>query len=329
EVEIIAFRAKGPYLEKINSNVTIIDLNTERSRYVFFKLLKILQDKKFNHIISAMRDSNILLGLIGYFQNHNMIFREANTMNVTNSLPFFKKNLFKFLMRISYKNANKIIANSQDTMNDLLANNIVKSDVNIQVIGNPVLPLDIENLLNKKIEHRWFIDQDIKVILSVGRLVEQKNYSLLIKAFSKSFEKNKSLRLVILGEGKLKNVLLQLASKLHLNDYVEIISFQANPYPYFSKSDLFVLSSNWEGFGNVIVESMASKTPVVCTDCIGGPKMILKNGKYGDLIAVNNVDELSIAILVNIENPNFQRIDLAKEESLNYSVQSIAQEYIK
>jgi len=329
KVEIIAFRAEGPYLSKVNSNINIIDLNSKKARYVFFKLYKLLKNKKYKYIISAMRDSNIPLGLVGYLQKHNLIFREANTMDVTNNLPFIKKNLYKFLMNLSYKKASKIIANSEDTLNDLILNKIIDKNINAQVIGNPVLPIDVNDLLKEKITHKWFLDKNLKVIVSVGRLVEQKNYPLLLKAFNKALSMNNNLRLVILGEGKLQKELSSLSNKLNIDDKFDILPFQSNPYPYFKNANLFVLSSNWEGFGNVIVESMASSTPIVSTNCIGGPKMILENGKYGSLVPVEDVEVLCSTIINNIKKPNLKQIELAYNKSFYYNVKNIAKEYLK
>jgi glycosyltransferase involved in cell wall biosynthesis len=109
---------------------------------------------------------------------------------------------------------------------------------------------------------------------------------------------------------------------------MEIIKFQQNPYPYYKNANVFVLSSNWEGFGNVLVEAMACGTPVITTDCPGGPKTILKGGKFGDLVPVGDADILAEAIvkrLYSAKNVNLLRE--AQNRALEFSIQNSAKLY--
>ena len=104
-------------------------------------------------------------------------------------------------------------------------------------------------------------------------------------------------RLVILGSGKDRQQLNNLVRELGLKDDVGFFGFVDNPYGYIARSHVFVLSSAWEGFGNVIVESLALGTPVVSTNCPNGPAEILDNGKYGDLVSVGDSEAMAQAIL--------------------------------
>src|SRR5699024_2024023 len=102
--------------------------------------------------------------------------------------------------------------------------------------------------------------------ISAGRLVEQKDYKTLLKAFQLISQRINS-RLVILGKGPLENELKLLAKELDIQKKVSFLGFQSNPYKYMKKANVFILSSKWEGFGHVIVEAMAVGTPVISTDC--------------------------------------------------------------
>lgn len=326
EVEIIAFKGTGPYLSQVSNNVKVTVLNS-RARYVFFKLLKALKSSQPDIVLSVIRDANIFVGLTSFFINAKIIYREANTMNVVFAMPVIKQAIYKRLMRLAYSKADKVIANSDDTKKDLIANKVV-ADTQCQVIGNPVLPPNVENLMLEKVTHEWFEDKVIKTIINVGRLHKQKNQALLLKAFAKALKQDNRLRLIILGEGEEYESLMSLAQNLGIKEYMQIIKFQANPYPYYKNADVFALSSSWEGFGNVIVEAMACKTPVVCADCAGGPKMILNSGEFGDLVSVDDVEKLAEAIVGNIANLDNDRIIKAKKRAFEFSVPSVAKKYL-
>ena len=139
----------------------------------------------------------------------------------------------------------------------------------------------------KELKHR--------IILSVGRLHEQKNYTLLIQSFARlSFIEN--LRLVILGEGPLRHALQYQVNKFNLSNIVSMPGWVANPYAFMSRADVFVMSSNWEGFPMVIIEALTCECRVVSTDCDTGPKEALDNGRFGTLVPLNDPVALSAAI---------------------------------
>jgi glycosyltransferase involved in cell wall biosynthesis len=165
----------------------------------------------------------------------------------------------------------------------------------VKVIYNPIdlenIRENIENGLLKK-EHSHFLNGDKKTIITAGRLVRQKDQKTLIKAFEKVYQKVNA-DLVILGEGELEDELKKLVIDLSISERVHFIGFQHNPYIYFKKADLFVLTSIHEGFGHVIVEALSTGTPVISTNCQSGPKEVLDDGKYGTLTEVGNVEELA------------------------------------
>jgi glycosyltransferase involved in cell wall biosynthesis len=327
-VSIIAFNSVGPYFEQVSDKVKVIDLKS-RARYVFFKLYNALRVQRPEVVISVMRDSNIFVGFSAYFLKTKIIFREANTMDSIVSMPSIKRWVYVFLMRQSYKRADKIIANSNDTRHDLLKNKAVHSE-KIYVIENPAFTADFERLVKEKINHKWLGVSKYKSILNVGRLHRQKNQALLVRAFSLVYAKFVNARLVILGEGREKENLISIIKDMGLDEVVEIIPFKQNPYPYYKAASVFVLTSDWEGFGNVIVEAMASGTPVISTDCPGGPKMILNNGEFGRLVVLNNQEKLAEEIVKELEGPTIDlEIKKAKQRAREFSIENIAQRYLK
>lgn len=148
------------------------------------------------------------------------------------------------------------------------------------------------------------------LLVACGRLDHQKDYPTLLAALAK-VKADRPVHLWILGRGRLEAELRRLVNELGIRDRVEFLGFRTNPYQFMAIADLFVLSSAWEGFGNVIVEAMASGVPVISTDCPFGPSEILNEGRYGPLVPVGDSAFLAKAIselLPDVE----KRRDLAK-----------------
>ncbi len=327
DVVLIAVSQEGPYRELVSNKVDVVDVKSRtfiRSLYlVFLELNK----HKGCRVLSVIRDTNIIVGLSRFLVNvDSMVFREANTYNHIASTVWYKKLAWMILLRISYSKANFVIANSLDTKKDLLDFKIVK-DSKIKVINNPVLPVNVDELLEEELNHRWFSDPKYKVVLNVGRLHKQKNQSLLLVAFSKVVKKKPFARLVILGEGPEEEGLYSLAEELDISDKFEIISFKKNPFPYYKGAEVFVLSSAYEGFGNVVVEALSSGNPVISTDCAGGPKSILDNGGYGAIVRDRDEKALSDAIFKILSGELSFRPSELKERSEKYSIKKISSEY--
>src|SRR5690625_55191 len=157
----------------------------------------------------------------------------------------------------------------------------------IHVIDNPVVTPDLEELAAQPLDHPWFGDNDVPVILASGRLTKQKDFPTLLRAFAR-VRQNRPARLIVLGEGKLRTELEALAVKLGIASDVDLAGFASNPYPYVKQSDLFVLSSRWEGLGMALIEALALGIPAVSADCPSGPREILADGRYGALVPVGD-----------------------------------------
>lgn len=150
--------------------------------------------------------------------------------------------------------------------------------------------------------HPWLARKDLPVILSVGRLVRTKDYPTLIKAFERVLQRAEC-RLMILGEGRQRPKLESLIRRHGLADAVALPGFVPDPFPYMARVDLFALSSRFEGFGNVLAEALAVGTPCVSTDCESGPREILGDGRYGELVPVGSISGLANAMTRALERP--------------------------
>ena len=150
--------------------------------------------------------------------------------------------------------------------------------------------------------------------------------SLSSNAFSK-ISKELSAKLIILGEGKERYNLEKLISRLELNDSVCLAGFNRNPYPWYLTSDLFVLSSNWEGLPTVLVEALECGLPIVSTDCPSGPDEILENGRYGQLVPMNNIQALSKAMKLGLIQSHDSTVLTTRAN--DFSISNISNEYLK
>jgi len=148
----------------------------------------------------------------------------------------------------------------------------------------------------------------------------------LIRAFAR-VRAHKDCRLVILGEGRLRPELEELAQNLGIADRVAFPGFVNNPYAYMARASLFVLSSAWEGSPNVLTEAVALGRPVVATDCPSGPRELLQDGRYGPLVPVGDADKLAEAMLETLQHP--LPPETIREAAAEYTVENSARRYLE
>jgi glycosyltransferase involved in cell wall biosynthesis len=134
-----------------------------------------------------------------------------------------------------------------------------------------------------------------QVIIACGRMVPQKGYPDLLRAFAR-VRARRPVTLWIIGEGPLRPELEALTRQLGIESSVWFAGFRSNPYALMRRADVFVLASLWEGFGNVIVEAMAVGTPVVATDCPHGPAEIIRGESEGVLVPPGDPAALAVAL---------------------------------
>ncbi len=196
----------------------------------------------------------------------------------------------------------------------------------IRAIYNPIYEDRLEHRQAEPISHPWFGDPEIPLLLAAGKLKPQKDFPTLLRAFARVVGKRPA-RLVILGDGKERENLSALAHELGLSECVEFHGVVRNPFPYYAAASLFVLSSAWEGFGNVLVEALACGCPVVSTDCPSGPAEILEGGRFGRLVPVGDADALAEALLATLDAPRTSR-EVAIARAREFSVERAVAGYL-
>ncbi|SDL41273.1 glycosyltransferase [Chryseobacterium taihuense] len=285
--KILLLRKQGGYLDLLKKDVEIIDIKTERIRHSLKPILKEIYKRKPDIVFSGFGEVNAYLSLfIKLFPNTKFIARETNVVSehvTRKEIRFF----YKF-----YNNYHQIIAQSDDMMNDLTGNFDVKRS-KIVKINNPV-DFDFINsklaISNKPESFRY----NYKNVVAIGNLSSRKGFDNLLKVFSRL--KNENILLHILGDGRDKEMLHQMKDFLGLK-HVIFHGRQENPYQYLKFADLFILSSRYEGFPNVLLEAGACGTYALANNCPGGINEIIQNGINGEVSDIDNHEEFSQMIL--------------------------------
>ena len=248
-------------------------------------------------MLSALSSANILAivaRMISGISFRLVISERTATSVALKDNRRYQAKILPFLMRLTYPLADAIVAVAQGVADDLIRNyNVCPSKIN--VVYNPVVTKKLLELSANRFEHQSFDDDEVSVILSVGRLASQKNFDLLIRAYS-DLPHSVNACLVILGEGELKQELVLLSEKLGISSRVYFPGFVKNPFMWMRRASLFVLSSDYEGLPGALIQAMACGTPVVSTDCPSGPSEILESGKWGRLVPMNDSKALAKAI---------------------------------
>jgi len=163
-------------------------------------------------------------------------------------------------------------------------------------------------------------------VLSVGTLKRAKDYPTLLRAFA-ALPRSLHAKLTILGEGGLRSQLEAQVAELGLEGRVAMPGFVLDPYPWFRTADLLVLSSESEGFGNVLVEALECGVPVVSTNCPGGPREILEGGRHGRLVPVGDSQALADAMAATLTAPVDRERLIARAR--DFSAERIAEQYLE
>lgn len=322
-IDLVLAQAEGPYLAQVPPELNIVNLQAPRVLSSLPNLIHYLRQERPIVLLSAMDHANIVALWARYLSgvSKRLVVTTHNTLSLSiNNSSNRTSQLMPFLIRHFYPWADEIVAVSKGVADDLTLTTGLPRE-KIQVIYNPVVTPDMLKEAQTPLNHPWFASGEPPVILAVGRLTKQKDFSTLIRAFSLVQQQYKA-RLMILGEGEERPLLNRLIQELGLENGVIMPGFVSNPYAYMSRAAVFVLSSAWEGLGIVLIEALAVGTPVVSTNCQSGPSEILDNGKYGRLIPVGDIQAMAKAILNTLQNlppPDFLQ-NRANEFSLENSL---------
>ena len=277
--KLVLFKKEGYYLNHLKSDVEIIELNISRIRYSIFKIIPLIKKLKPEIVFTGWGEISAFLSpLIPFFSKTKFITRETNVVSkhVTRKEILF---FYRF-----YTNFHQIIAQSDDMKKDLIENFKINPSKIIK-INNPV-DFEMINELKDEIFEQDYNKSYIKIV-SIGNLSQRKGFDLLLNVFQ--YLKNEPIKLTIFGDGRDKAELLQQKSDLQLEN-VSFFGKVNNPFPFVKQADLFILSSRYEGFPNVLLEAGACGTYSLANNCPGGINEIIQEGINGEIYDINDAE---------------------------------------
>ncbi len=332
-VQIAAISTDGHYSRDIDADVAVYEVGgSQRARSVLLPLARHLRSLRPAHVISTMNYvnvivivSNLLAG--GPAKVHVTVQNHLSSELQCSSYSLRDRKVVLPAMRLLYRLATSVVALTDEMANDLS-----------QVIGLPrekivVLPnlvdlarIDREVAKNDKPVHPWLTDKARPTVVSLGRLVPQKDYATLLAAMA-LLPRSERPRLLIFGEGPERSMLEMQISDLDLSEEVILAGITTDPFSVLSHATLLVLSSQWEGFAMVLLEALAVGCPVVATDCPTGPAEILENGRFGSLVPVGHPDAMANAIRKALLRP--PRAACARRRAEDFAATAGAARYIE
>ncbi|MDX3895629.1 glycosyltransferase [Pusillimonas sp.] len=326
DVDLVLAREAGVYLADVSRQVRIVGLGGGRTLEALWPLARYLRVERPATLVSAMNYVNV----IAYWARRlsgaptRLVFTEHANLSqlLAASKPIMARSLPR-LMRPAYAKADAIVAVSDGVAQDL-AQTLRIDPALVHTRHNPIETEALAAKAREPLDHPWFAPGEPPVVIAAGRLSPEKDFPTLIRAFS-LLRQRRPARLVILGEGSQRAELQAQIDGLPHRADVLLAGFQANPYAWMSRAALFVLSSRWEGFGNVLVEAMACGTPVVSTACPSGPDEILAQGRWGRLVSVGDADALAEAMDRTLRDEH--RPDV-RRRARDFSVERVIDAYL-
>lgn len=329
EIDLLTIRAKGPHLRDIPENVRHVALNASHTLPAVPEIKRYLKTYQPAAMLVAKdragRAALIARKLAG--TDTRIVIRLGT--NLSTALQH-KSAIARWWrtapMRVIYPWVDNVVAVSEGVRQDTLDITGIEPG-KVVVVRNPVIT---EFMLAQQAEvistHEWLENKTLPVVMGAGRLSHQKDFATLLTAFSQVV-KQTPCRLMILGDGGLRESLESQARSLKITDSVEFPGFQSSIYGWLKQADLFVLSSRWEGSPNVLTEALALGVPSVSTRCPSGPNEVLAEGKYGELVPVGDADQLATAMLKTLKAPHSPEV--LKEAVAEYRADISAKRYLE
>ena len=306
--------------------VNVIILECPNVRSMFFPLMKYLREEKPDVVFSAEDHLNttvLLAAIVSGSKAKISGSSRVTPFDTYSNTPFSKRWILKQLTRAVAWRADALTCVSKDMVKQY------RQVFNLpphECIYNIVDDKQSRLKMRESVEHEWFLDNTVPVLIAAGRLVSWKGFDYLIHAI-KELSQKRPVRLLIMGDGPLYAELDRLISDLGLTDLVELLGYVENPLKYFVHANVFILSSHVEGLPNVLVEAMMCGCTPVSTNCPTGPSEVLQDGKYGYLVPMRDPSAMATAIVQALDNPIPE--DILKKAVEPFSELKVFEEHCK
>ena len=324
-IYILVFNlSKQIYLKK--KKIRIINLKANKIRSGVFKFIKFINKIKPDVIMSTVSHLNLMISLIKFFlpKKTKLVARESNFLSKNLELQS-NSVIMRFFYKLFYNNFDLSLVFSNSHKKDIIENTNLKKK-KIKILHNPVDFNLISKLSQKKINNKYkkFFLNNSKKFIFVGSLSFQKGIDIFIEILNKC--KNKNFIYNIIGNGSELQSLKKLVREKKLQNNINFIPYQSNPFPYIALSDAYVMSSRFEGMSNIVLETLVLKKPIVFFDGIGASTQLLKKMKNAYLLKkdIKNFSEKFI---------DSKRLRNSKSSNISYlkkfSIQNVVKSYEK
>ncbi len=314
------------YHKSLNKQVELLDLNLHHTRQSIFKIFQILISKKIQNILVFNHEIALVMVFFRFFifKKVRIISRNINTLSekIKHEKSIWHGSLKNYLLKLLYSRVDHVIVQSEGMMKDLTEHYGFR-DSQLTIINNPLDPLFEEELYKPSGQ----AGDNKNEILFVGRFKKQKGISFLFDAFKIVLLQMPYMKLRLVGTGELYNNYLNYAKETGIFRNVIFEGYREDILPYYKQADVTVLSSLYEGFPNVLLESIACGTPVVSFDCPSGPKEIIEEGINGFLVSYRDAGHLADSIIRALKQK--WDPDSIKKTAYKYSTAAVLDKYIK
>jgi glycosyltransferase involved in cell wall biosynthesis len=294
------FRREGAYLGDVDRSIRVENGGGASRSSRLSALRRFIRAERPDIVVSFLSYFSVLTAVRCAAVGSRVVFNQQTPMSAFLEDKDYqwrrplRRRVFSLVARLAYRAADAVVATSAGVADDL-ARAFGVARARIAVVNNPVDLSAIESAAREAIDPALDAVWTCPVIVAAGRLAEAKNYPLLIDALA-GVRRTIPARLVILGTGELEQPLRALVQARKLDDAVMFAGFQRNPWKYMARADAFVLTSHYEGFGNVLVEAMACGAPVIATSS-PGTREIVTDGVDGLLVERHDAAEVAAAIV--------------------------------
>ena len=324
---LILSQVTGEYIDDLPEDVTVHSLGGKRLFTSWLPLTRLLRQQKPDILFSTSSGTNIIAVIAHMLSGRHgrLVLSERNVL--AHGKKSLKRRLLIGLKRLLYGRADQITAVSQGVKDDLVQQLGLEAE-KITVVYNPIVNEQMLALAQESLDHPWF-EQDIPVVLGIGRLVYEKGFDILFQAIAQVREK-RPIKLVILGHGPLEEELQSQIDALSLTDDISLAGFDKNPFKYMARCTVFVLSSRNEGLPGALIQSMACGAAVISTDCPSGPSEIITPESDGVLIPVEDVDVMAAQIERLLDDPERRRTfsENARKSAERFRVEVVLGRYV-
>jgi len=326
QVDLLHVRGHGPEIPS-GPNLEVIDLGAAHVGSALPGVVRYLRRHDPEVILSDKDRVNRIATLGRWLSRSSAHLALRNGTTVSVDLRD-RKPLDRLLQRLSmrhlYARADSILMPSAGAADDFAAFTGVDRR-RIKVVPSPVISDQLFGLAAAPVEHPWLANPTLPVILGVGEICGRKDFETLIRAFA-TLRHSTPARLIILGRGKRRERLLALAAELGVADDVDLPGFEANPYRFIARADLFALTSRWEGMPVVLIEALALGRRIVSTDCPSGPRELLDHGRLGQLVPVG--DDAAVAEAMHEALAGQPPVEAMQRAAAAYTIEASTDAYL-